>query len=84
MNKILTAEEIEIQFRKELSELLHKYDGNNRYKAELSCEDHYPGYAESGEDVRMTVSIPAIYEDGETIRERVEIDLGNLFRSEIV
>jgi hypothetical protein len=50
-----------------------------QYGADLSAEDHYRGYAECGEDVRMTVDIPAIYDsDGNTMREHCEIDLGNL------
>jgi len=42
----MTTEEM---FKKELSELLRKYD------CALSAEDHWQGYAECGEDVRMTV-----------------------------
>lgn len=31
-----------------------------KYKAEISADDHYPGYPESGEDIRMVVD----FEDG--------------------
>lgn len=49
-------------FLKELKALLAKFD------AELSADDHWIGYAECGEDVRMTVEFnDAPYE---------EIDLG--------
>ena len=49
-----TSQQVEIEFRAELAALLKKWD------ATLSAEDHYPGWPECGEDVRMTVSIPAI------------------------
>lgn len=49
-----------------------------QYGADLEAKDHYQGYAECGEDVRMTVSIPAIYDaDGNKVREYCEIDLGS-------
>ena len=37
------------KFKAELVQLLKKYD------AELEAEDHWPGYAECGQDVRITV-----------------------------
>lgn len=37
------------QFLKELKELLKKYE------ATLSSDDHWMGYAECGQDVRMTI-----------------------------
>lgn len=37
------------QFLTELKKLLAKYD------AEITCEDHWSGYAECGEDVRITI-----------------------------
>lgn len=67
-----TKEQIEQEFRAELQALLDKYG------AELEAKDHWQGYAECGEDVRMTVDIPAIYDaDHSRLRERTEIDLGN-------
>ena len=67
------------QFISELKALLAKWD------AEIVAEDHFSGYAECGEDVRMTVTIPAIYdkESGEYIREWTEIDLGRRIDKEI-
>jgi hypothetical protein len=71
------AADISTQFKAELAALLAKYD------ATLEAEDHYPGYAECGEDVRMTVSVPSRYSsDGERTREGVEIDLGESFKTE--
>ncbi len=59
-------------FRADLLALLAKYD------AGLTAQDHYQGYPECGKDIRMTVTIPAIYdEDGETVRPWTEIDLGS-------
>lgn len=65
-----TKEQVEQVFRVELQSLLDKYG------AELEADDHWTGYAECGRDVRMTVTIPAIYNEGETVREYTEIDLG--------
>jgi hypothetical protein len=67
-----TKEQVEQSFRTELQALLDKYN------AELDADDHWQGYPECGEDIRMTVTIPAIYRDGETVREDTEIDLGNI------
>jgi hypothetical protein len=63
-------DQVEKAFRSELQALLDKYG------AELEARDHWIGYAECGEDVRITADIPAIYRDGETLREWTEIDLG--------
>ena len=41
--------DIRTEFLSELHALLKKY------KAEIVCSDHWSGYAECGEDVRMTV-----------------------------
>lgn len=69
-----TKEEIEAAFVADLRQLLLKYG------AELSAEDHWRGYAECGSDVRMNVYIPGVYDDnGDTISERCEIDLGASF-----
>lgn len=43
------SDKIHKLFISELTELLQKYD------AKLMAEDHYPGYAECGEDIRITV-----------------------------
>lgn len=62
--------ETEKQFIKELTDLL------KRWNAEIEAEDHYPGYAECGEDVRMTARLDGLYnERGELIREPCEINL---------
>jgi len=75
VNKIIIPfckEAVERDFREELVALLAKYE------AELEAEDHYPGYSECGQDVRMTVYVPAKYdEDGALLRERCQIDLGS-------
>lgn len=47
-------------FKKELADLLSKYN------ATIEAKDHYQGYAECGEDVRMTVYIG----------DSIDIDLG--------
>lgn len=66
-----TKEQVEQAFRADLQALLDKYG------AELSAKDHWTGYAECGEDVRMTVEVPAIYDaDYNCAREYTEIDLG--------
>jgi len=68
------AAEIEAAFRAELKALLAKYG------AEIEAEDHYPGYAECGEDIRMTVTVASVYDDaGERTREGCDIDLGDCF-----
>jgi hypothetical protein len=67
-----TAKEIEASFRADLKALLTKY------KAEITTEDHYNGYAECGEDIRMTVNIGSVYakDNCECIQEYTEFDLG--------
>lgn len=57
-------------FLGELKALLKKY------KAELSAKDHWTGYAECGQDVRMTVDFDGIYGELEVIRPHTELDLG--------
>ena len=63
----------EAAFRSQLNALLKAFG------AELSAKDHYQGYPECGEDIRMTVSIPAIYSKDtfELVMPGVEIDLGS-------
>ena len=71
------AASISSQFKAELAALLSKYD------ATLEAEDHYSGYPECGEDVRMTVWVPSRYSpDGDRTREGVEIDLGESFKGD--
>lgn len=68
-----TKEQIEQAFRAEFQALLDKYG------AELEAKDHFKGYAECGEDVRMTVTIQGEWDkEGEPVREYTEIDLGTL------
>ena len=67
-----TKEQVEKAFREELQALLDKY------RAELSAKDEFIGYAECGEDVRMTVTIQADFDaDLNCVREWTEIDLGS-------
>jgi hypothetical protein len=71
-----TKKQVAQAFKDELQALL------DRYGAELEAKDHWQGYAECGEDVRMTVDIPGIWDkDGETVREYTEIDLGCRMRA---
>jgi hypothetical protein len=66
-----TKEQISAAFKAELQALLDKYN------AELEAKDHWQGYSECGEDVRMIVDIPAIYDSKHNcMREYTEIDLG--------
>lgn len=79
---IQTADSVKDQFLAELRALLAKYDANGRL-AQLTAEDHWSGYSECGEDVRMTVSIPSIWDvSGNQLRECVDIDLGKHFDRE--
>ena len=67
-----TADQITQAFKAELQALLDKYG------AELSARDTWEGYPECGEDVRMQVDVPAIYDaDHNCLREYTEIDLGS-------
>lgn len=71
-----TKADVEAAFRAELIALLEKYD------AELEAKDHWEGYSECGEDVRMTVTVPAIWDaDHDMLREWTEIDLGSWVRA---
>lgn len=54
--------EIQQEFITKLKGLLKEYG------AEIECEDHYDGYPECGQDLRMTVTINR--------PEFVQIDLG--------
>ena len=67
-----TTDQITQAFKSELQALLDKYG------AELSARDKWEGYPECGEDVRMHVNVPAIYDaDHNCLREYTEIDLGS-------
>ena len=80
--KTQTKEEVTQAFLIDLKALLQKYS-NGVSSCEIEAEDHYSGYPECGEDVRMTVTVPSIYTpEGETIREWTEIDLGRWFTHE--
>jgi hypothetical protein len=49
-----------------------------KWNATIQTENHYQGYAECGEDIRITIDIPSIYDaDGTTIRAGIELDLGH-------
>lgn len=67
-----TSNEIEEEFKAKLRALLAEYD------AELTADDHWQGYAECGQDIRMTIYVPGIYE-GENARDMAEINLGSYF-----
>ena len=65
-----TKQQVEREFREALQRLV------DEYSAELEAMDHWDGFPECGQDVRMTAYIPAIYaEDGSCIREFCQIDL---------
>lgn len=64
---MISNEETAQNFKAELSALLAKYG------AVLSAKDHYEGYPECGEDVRITVELQEPY---------IDIDLGNYYRGE--
>lgn len=66
-----TSREVTAQFEAELQALLNKWGAN------ISADDHYQGWAECGEDIRMQVEIPAIYDaNNNCVREWTQIDLG--------
>ena len=66
-----TSKEVEAAFRAEFQALLDKYS------AVVKAEDHWQGYAECGEDVRITVEIKSVYSGSELIQEYTEIDFGH-------
>lgn len=66
-----TKEDVELSFRADLKALLAKYN------ADIEASDHYSGYPECGEDIKMIVNIPSLYDGNEQIREYTEIDLGH-------
>lgn len=70
--KVKPAEQVAAEFKADLWTLLDKFC------AELTAKDHWEDYPECGEDVRMTVTVPAIYNaDHNCLREFTEIDLGS-------
>lgn len=50
-----------------------------KWNADISADDHYRGYPECGQDIRIEISIPPIYINGELIRAGVDIDLDKGF-----
>jgi len=74
-----TKDEVTQEFLTKLKSLLREYSTED-IEATIEAEDHYPGYPECGEDIRMTVDIPSTYSpEGECLREWTEIDLGQYF-----
>jgi hypothetical protein len=70
--EVKPAEQVAAEFKADLHTLLDKFC------AELTAKDHWGGYPECGEDIRMTVTVPAIYDaDHNCLREFTEIDLGS-------
>lgn len=65
-----SAKDIEATFREELTALL------SRWKASLEVENHWTGYAECGEDIRLTAFLEGICDEGVERRPSVSIDLG--------
>lgn len=73
-----TSNEVKIEFITKLKELLEEY------QAELIAEDHYPGYPECGQDIRITVEMDTIYTESGCEREYTEIDLGRYVYPDIL
>jgi len=69
-----TSEQVEEEFKSDLRDFLKKWG------ADIEASDHFTGYSECGEDIRVTVTLSGIYTtEGECIREYAEIDLGGSF-----
>jgi len=69
-------ERITQEFITKLRDLFSEYDAN------LTAADHYKGYPECGEDIRMTLNIPARYdEEGNETAPDINIDLGTYFEA---
>lgn len=69
-----TKEQTEQEFRADSKELFRKYN------AGLEADAYFRGYANYGEDVRMTVDIPGIWDnEGNVLQEYTEINLGKFF-----
>ena len=66
-----TKTQVKAEFLTDLNNLLLKYS------AEISAEDHWQGYPECGEDIRIEIEIPGVWDnDGECVSEDCYIDLG--------
>ena len=66
-----TKDQVKAEFLSDLNDLLLKYS------AEITAEDHWQGYPECGEDIRITVDIDGLWDkDGECVSEDCCIDLG--------
>ena len=71
---MLTKEEVTKNFKADLQALVDKYG------ATIEAKDHFLGYSECGEDIRITIEVPSIYDsNNELVRDWVEIDLGSYF-----
>jgi hypothetical protein len=65
-------------FLSDLREVMRKHGVES-----ITADDHFQGYAECGEDIRMTVEISHDEDgSGNTVRPFVEIDLGKGFYTE--
>ena len=64
--------DVERLFRADLAELLGKWG------ATIEAEDHYPGYPECGQDIRIEVDIPSIWTGGELVRPGITINFGSM------
>ena len=74
-----TCEQVTAEFLKDFNELLLKHG-----VTEFSAEDHYMGYPECGEDIRMEVTIPAVWdENNDMVRDYTVIDLGKVIFPEM-
>jgi len=72
-----TKAEVMKLFLSDLAALLRKWN------ATITAEDHYCGYPECGEDIRMEVDIQAVFgPDGQISREFTTVDLGRYFDAE--
>lgn len=78
MMTTLSSEEVAVQFKAELRELLKKWD------AFIEADDHYRGYPECGRDIRIEVIIPSEWNDStqELVREYTIIDFGENIEAE--
>ena len=68
---MITSEQVEESFRDELLQLLSKWG------ATVEADDHFDGWPECGQNIKIIVDIPSVYDDdGNCIREYTEINLG--------
>jgi len=74
-----TRDEVERAFLADLRALLVKYGSHTA----LDADNYYQGYAECGQDIRMTVTIEAKYDKyNNMVSPMVLIDLGEYFTAE--